>query len=43
MRISATWGADAAHVHLARWQVRVLERWAAEDDAAEEHEEAGHG
>uniref|UniRef100_A0AAU8GMR2 Uncharacterized protein n=1 Tax=Mycobacterium phage JustASigh TaxID=3158894 RepID=A0AAU8GMR2_9CAUD len=31
-----TWEPDAAHVRLARWQVRVLERWADEDDDAEE-------
>ncbi len=30
-----TWEPDAAHVRLARWQVRVLERWADEDDAEE--------
>ncbi len=34
--IALTWGPDAAHQRLARWQVRVLERWADEDDAAEE-------
>jgi hypothetical protein len=28
MRVAITWGYDARHVHLARWQVQVLKRWA---------------
>ncbi len=39
MRIAASWGPDAAHVLLARWQVRVLSRWADERDADESAEE----
>lgn len=33
MIIAATWEPDAQHVRLARWQVRVLTRWADQDTA----------
>lgn len=40
MHVAATWEPDSDHVRLARWQVRVLARWADEDaDAPDSSEE----
>ncbi len=35
MRVSITWRPDHDHARLARWQVRVLARWAADRQAAD--------